>query len=235
MEQHVVTNTPELGGALVVRARQSQNVLLVEPAAAATGEAGRGPHPPTTTTAEQAALIERVWPSVRAANATAPVRDRVADKALVLVTAPGRPLVRDGDWGAVVQRAASAEQYAGEIEALCASAEMGPGGGAGDGPGPPVSPDPGSLAQFVQESVSAVTGWPHEDAGRRPSGTFFERGMDSPTAVRLMRVLRRGLRCPEVGLSTVYCNPTVSQLTCAILAAIEGGPEGDGRATAESL
>ncbi|KKY38984.1 putative nrps-like enzyme [Diaporthe ampelina] len=232
MEQHVVASTPELGGALVVGARQSQNVLLIEPAVVVTGEARRGP-PLSSTTAEQAALIERVWPSVREANATAAAHQRVVDKALILVTAPDRPLVRDSR--GVVQRAASAEQYAGEIETLCANADLGPEGVGGprDAPEPLVSPDPGSIGQFVQESVSAVTSWPHEDAERRPSATFFERGMDSPTALQLAHVLRRGLRRPDIGLSTVYCNPTVSQLASAILAATGDGPEGDDRATIE--
>lgn len=224
MEQHIVASNPELGGALVVGTRRSQTALIIEPAI--YKDSGRGP----LTTAEQAALIERVWPSIQEANTTAPAHARI-DKALIQVTTPDRPLTRDSN--GAVQHTASAEQYTAEIKALHANAEVGPDGGGGPPHAPLVAPDPDSIAQFVQESVSAVMSWPHEDADHhRPSGTFFERGMDSPAAVQLSRVLRRGLRRPDVAVSTVYCNPTVSRLTSAILAAIEGGSGGDGRATA---
>lgn len=226
MEQHIVARNQEVGGALVAGTRGFQGTLLIEPAI--SREAGRGP----LTTAEQAALIERVWPSIQAASTTTPAHARI-DKALILVTTPDRPLIRDSN-GAVqrtasaVQRTASAEQYTAEIETLHANADFGPDGDGGGGPprAPAlVAPDPDSIAQFVQECVSAVTSWPHEDADHHPSGTFFERGMDSAAAAQLARVLRRGLRRRDVALSTVYCNPTVSQLTSAILAATGDGAE----------
>lgn len=216
MEQHLVDRNPELSGAVVVGSRRFQPALLIEPAA--TSETGRGP----LTTAEQAALIERVWPSIQEANITAPAHARI-DKALILVTVPDRPLIRDSN--GAVQRTASAEQYAAEIETLHANAELGPDGDGEPPRAPLVASDPDSIAQFVQECISAVTSWPHEDADHRPSGTFFERGMDSAAALQLARVLRRGLRRPDVALSTVYCNPTVSQLTSAILAATEDEAE----------
>ncbi|KAH8748600.1 hypothetical protein F5883DRAFT_238286 [Diaporthe sp. PMI_573] len=213
MEQHIMSRNPELGGALVVIDTQRPGTaLLIEPAA---------PSPTDTrpqTTAGQASLIEKIWPSIEEANTTtAPPHERI-DKALILVTTPDRPLIRDSN--GAIQRAASAEQYAAELDALYAHAEFGPGGDGGGGGGEPVSSDRDSIAQFVQESVSAVTSWPHEDANHEPGGTFFERGMDSTVALQLARVLRRGLRRSDVGLSTVYCNPTVSQLTSAVLAVI---------------
>ncbi|RYC56144.1 hypothetical protein CHU98_g10065 [Xylaria longipes] len=45
------------------------------------------------TTADQAALIEHVWPSVEEANRAAPVHARV-EKSLILVTSPDRPFIR---------------------------------------------------------------------------------------------------------------------------------------------
>ncbi|KAI3392706.1 hypothetical protein diail_5263 [Diaporthe ilicicola] len=207
LPQHVVAHNPELGGAVVVGTRRFQAALLIE--ASAKGEAGGGA---PLTTAEQAALIERVWPSVQEANSDAPAHARV-EKAL---------------------RAASVGQYPAEIEALYANAELGPDGD-GEPHAPLVASDPESVIRFVQESVSAVTSWPHEDADHHSSGTFFERGMDSLVALQLTRVLRRGLHRPEIGLPTVYRNPTVSQLTSAILAGIEDGPKDDDRAIMDSL
>lgn len=212
MEEYIVAHDAELVGALVVaNPPPFQSALLIEPVF--NGQTGRGP----LTTSEQAGLIERVWPSIREAKSTAPEHTRI-DKALILVTAPDRPLVRDSN--GTIQRGASLEQYAAEIEALYANAGLGPDG-EGEAQAPLVSSDPDSIGQFVQESVSAVTSWPHEDADHRPSATFFERGMDSLTALQLTRVLRRGLCRPGIGLSTVYCHPTVAQLTFAILAAAE--------------
>lgn len=233
MDQHVLARNPELSGALAVELGDSQAALIIEPAAATGGAGGRGP----LTTAEQAALIERVWPSVQEANnsadAAAALGHALVDKALVVVTTPDRPLIRDSE--GAVQPAPSVEQYTGDLEALRARAEVGP---PGDDGAPLVSlsgSGPEGIAQFVQESVSAVMSWPHEDGGRRrPSGTFFERGMDSLVALQLARVLRRGLHRPEIALSTVYCNPTVSQLTSAVLAAIGGGPSGNEGGTAGS-
>lgn len=117
MEQHIVAHNAGLSGALLVGTGSFQAALLIEPAC--HGEAGRAP----PTTAEQAALIEQAWPSVHAANTTTPERARV-DKALILVTKPDRPLVRDSN--GTVQHGASAAQYAAELEALRADAEFGP-------------------------------------------------------------------------------------------------------------
>lgn len=228
MEQHVVAHNPELSGALVVGAQRFQAALLLEPSV--TGEAGSGG---PLTTAEQAALIERVWPSVQEANTAAPAHARV-EKALILVTTPDRPLIRAAK--GTIQRGASVGQYTAEIEALYANADLGPDGD-GDAHAPLVASDPESVGAFVQESVSAVTSWPHEDADHQPSATFFERGMDSLMALQLTRVLRRGLHRPEIGLPTIYRNPTVSQLTSAILATTENGQEDsdDDRAVMDSL
>lgn len=225
MEEYIVAHNAELFGALVVTNPPFQSALLIEPAF--NGQTGRGP----PTTSEQAALIERVWPSIQEAKSTVPEHTHI-DKALILVTTPDRPLIRDSN--GTIQRGASVEQYAAEMEALYANAELGPDG-EGEARAPLVSSHPDSIGQFVQECVSAVTSWPHEDADHRSSATFFKRGMDSLTALQLTRVLRRGLRRPGIGLSTVYCHPTVAQLASAILAAAEDEPQEGKRTAVESV
>lgn len=203
MEQHIVTHNPELSGAVAVATEGLPTALLIEPAAL-----NRNP----VTMHEQAALIEKIWPSIKQANSTTQPHTQI-DKALILVTTPDRPLIRNSN--NKIQPAASTAQYTTELDALRANADFGPPGE------PDVVPPPLDISQFVQESVSAVTSWPHEDGEHRASGrTFFERGMDSLTALQLARVLRRGLRRGDVGLSTVYCNPTVQELTAAIVAIV---------------
>jgi thioester reductase-like protein len=83
-----------------------------------------------------------------------------------------------------------------------------------DAAGSAVDPKDGSaVQQFIRTSVSAVTGWPDVD----DAVSFFERGMDSLQVLQLTRALRRGLYRPDLGISTVYQNPTVTQLAAAVM------------------
>ena len=110
MEQYVVAhNLDVVGGALVVGAQRFQAALLIEPAAST------GP----LTTAEQASLIERVWPSVEEINRSTPAHARI-EKSLILVASP-HPFIRAGK--GTIQRAASIAQYAAEIDRLYTNAD----------------------------------------------------------------------------------------------------------------
>ncbi|KAK4246240.1 putative nrps-like enzyme protein [Corynascus novoguineensis] len=111
MEQYIVAHAPELSGALVLGAQRFQAALLIEPA--------RVDRP--LTTAEQAALIERVWPIVEGANHAAPTHARV-EKTLILVTTPDCPLIRTPK--GTIQRTASVAQYAANIERLYLNADI---------------------------------------------------------------------------------------------------------------
>lgn len=206
MEQHVVASNPELGGALVIGAQRFQAALLIEPDAATQQP---------LTTAQQAALIEKIWPSVEEANNSAPAHARV-EKALILVATPDRPFMRAGK--GTIQRGATIAQYAVEIEVLYANADvqMDEISSAQQ----VASQDPSAVARFVRETISAMTGWTDADG---ESTSFFDRGMDSLQALQLTRALRRGLHRADLGLSTVYDNPTVAKLTAAISAPPQDG------------
>ncbi|KAK3331262.1 hypothetical protein B0H66DRAFT_598749 [Apodospora peruviana] len=116
MEQHVVARNPGVASSvLVVGARRLQAALLVEPAAG-------------VATADQAALIERVWPSIQEANRLAPAHTRV-EKSMILVIPANRPLTRAGK--GTIQRSASVSKYASEIEKLYADADIEVLGGVG--------------------------------------------------------------------------------------------------------
>ncbi|KAK3308608.1 uncharacterized protein B0T15DRAFT_391903 [Chaetomium strumarium] len=202
MEHYIVAHAPELSGALVLGAQRFQAALLIEPADADL----------TRTTAEQAALVERIWPVVEEANRAAPAHARV-EKPLVLVTTPDRPLIRTPK--GTIQRATSIAQYSAEIDRLYADADV----ILDDdddivASGPRLDPsNTNAVAQFVRESVGAVTGWHDVD----DSVNFFERGMDSLQVLQLTRTLRRGLYRSDLGISTVYQHPTVPQLTAAVI------------------
>ncbi|KAI1641467.1 putative NRPS-like enzyme [Biscogniauxia mediterranea] len=197
MEQHIVARNPDITGALVIGAQKFQAALLIEPDAAAN----------PFTTAEQAALIEHVWPSVEEANQLAPAHARV-DKSLIMITSADRPLIRAGK--GTIQRTASLAQYATEIERLYASADL----GLDEDPGhaPFDTTNPRAVLIFVRNSIRSVTGWSYV----RDSDNFFERGMDSLQALQLTRTLKRGLYRPNLALPTIYNNPSVLQLMSAI-------------------
>ncbi|KAI1392428.1 putative NRPS-like enzyme [Hypoxylon trugodes] len=198
MEQHVVDSNPELSGALVLGSQRFQAALLIEPAVQTT----------PLSTAEQAALIEQIWPSVEEANRVAPAHARV-EKTLILVTEAGRPLIRAGK--GTIQRAASLVQYAAEIDKLYADVDLTLEDDDTDAPLNAESHD--AVKSLIRDTISKAIGWSDID----DSTDFLSHGMDSLQALRLTRGLRRALRRPNVALSTVYQNPTISRLTSALL------------------
>ena len=109
MEQHILSSNPELSGVLVIGAQRFQAALLVEPASEGA-----------LTTADQAALIERIWPSIDEANRSAPAHAHI-DKAFILVVPPDRRLIRT-DKGTFM-RGPSISQYEEEIESLYSHAD----------------------------------------------------------------------------------------------------------------
>jgi nucleoside-diphosphate-sugar epimerase/aryl carrier-like protein len=200
VEHYIVAHAPELSGALALGAQKLQAALLIEPA--------RVHHP--LATAEPAAPIECIWPVVQEANRIAPAHARV-EKSLVLVTTPDPP-PRSHSQG-TIQRATSIAQYFAEVYRLYADSDIvldddTAASGLWFNPA-----DGGAVTQFVRKNVGAVTGWHDVD----DSANFFERGMDSLQVLQLTRALRRGLYRPDLGISTVYQNPTVPLLAAAVM------------------
>lgn len=198
MEQHVVAKHSELGGALVVGTQRFQAALLIEPAALEA----------PLTTAEQAELIEKIWPTVQEANAVVPAHAKV-EKALILVV--DRPMIRSGK--GTIQRAASIEQYSAKIEELYANADITAEGEDDSGEASWNSTDAATVSRLIRDSVCSVVGRSIPD-----ESSFFDHGMDSLMALQILRLLRRGLHRPDIGLSTIYSNPSVAQLSTAIAA-----------------
>lgn len=196
MEQHIVAENQELSGALVVGSQRFQPALLIEPVA------GSGP----MTTADQAALIEHIWPSVEEANRAAPAHARV-EKSLILVTSPDRPFIRAGK--GTIQRPGSLAQYTEEIDKLYRDAESSQDDTA---IGAIYSANTQTVSVLIRDAVQNITGWAILDK----SDSFFDRGLDSLQALRITRALRRALQSPDFALSTIYQNPTVEQLTAAV-------------------
>lgn len=213
MEQYVVAHNPEVSGALVVGTRRFQASLLIELAAS------EGIKP--FTTAQEAQLIERIWPSVEEANRFALAHARV-EKALILILPADRPLIRAGK--GTIQRPASIAQYSAEIDALYDNADAvdGDHDNSVNAVGQIVdSADPQSVRRLIRDSVAGIRGLADPET---ESTTFFERGLDSLMALQLLRTLRRGLRRPDLALSTIYSNPTTPRLQEAIMSGRQSDP-----------
>lgn len=216
MEQHIMASNPELSGALVIGAQRFQAALLIEPVSDSP-----------LSTAEQAALIERVWPSVDQANRSAPAHARV-EKSFILVVPADRRLIRAGK--GTFMRAPSISQYTDEIEKLYGNADVVPGDEDDETADVILhTVGPEGVARLVRQQVGAVTGW----SSLNDDDSFFDHGMDSLQGLQLTRALRRSLRRPDLALSTIYKNSTVSALAAAILTGHDD--EADGRKVMDNL
>ncbi|KAI1126031.1 male sterility protein-domain-containing protein [Nemania abortiva] len=200
MEQRIVASNPGLiSGAIVIGAQRFEAALIVEPAT------NNGP----LTTAEQASLIESVWPSVGEANRSAPAHARI-DKSLILVA--DRPLIRAGK--GTVQRATSILQYTSDIDKLYANTNI-TSYLYEDGNEAHTTEvtDVNAVMRHIQKVVCSMEGL--SEIGDNIN--FFDCGMDSLQALQLIRSMRKALGHRTLALSTVYQNPTARQLATAIL------------------
>lgn len=202
MEQHIVASNPGvIDGAIVVGAQRFEAALIIEPFT--TGA--------SLSTAEQAALIEKVWPSVEEANRSAPAHARI-DKSLILVA--DRPFIRSGK--GTIQRAANVVQYADEIDKLYANADTSTTGAQTTDAG-----DVNAVTRLVLDTLRDMEGLTQIEENT----SFFDSGMDSLRALQLVRVLRKAVGSPKLALSTVYHNLTARQLATAIASNSSDGPD----------
>ena len=200
MEQHIVSRNSEIAAALVIGAQRFQAALLIEPAKI---EKELSP-------AERAAFIEHIWPTIEIANKDAPTHARIA-KSHVLLTRPQTPMLRAGK--GTIQRSGTLRLYNDDIESLYADADTMSADMQGHGPDILNCLDEGAVIRFINKSILSITHWQILDENIN----IFTLGMDSLQALLLVRELKRGLAMPNIALTTVYTNPSVTALTGAIL------------------
>ncbi|KAI1744667.1 hypothetical protein F4680DRAFT_233212 [Xylaria scruposa] len=210
MEQHIVASNPNLiSGAMVIGAQRFEAGLIIEPAAKHGA----------ISTAEQASLIERVWPSIDEANGSAPAHARI-DKSLILVAA--QPFIRAGK--GTIQRAATLLQYAVDIDKLYANADIatvlyGDDDGMSSAPSMEAT-NVNRVIRLIEKTVYDITGV----SEMSDTISFFDYGMDSLQALKLVRRIRKVFGGANLALSTVYQNPTARQLAMAMLSSSNSLP-----------
>ena len=200
MEQHIVARNPDVSAALVIGAQRFQAALLVEPVTS-----GR-----ELSLAEQAAFIERIWPTVEEANADAPSHAQIM-KSHVLLTKPQKPMLRAGK--GTMQRSGTLKSYAVEIDKLYKDADTMSEDFSGIGAAATGNFDKDLVSKTVRHFILENANWKSLDN----SDNFFALGMDSLQALVLVRKLKQALRVPDIALSTIYTNPSVDSLSGAIL------------------
>lgn len=201
MEQHIVTANADVLGALVAGSQRFQASLLIE--LVDSSEMGL---------LERWEVIERLWPSIEAANSEAPAHARIS-KTHILFTTPDRPFPRAGK--GTIQRAAALTLYAPDIDALYASNDT------------LTSPDNATaprrntsdlntpvVLNFIKHTVTSVTKW---DPNRANTESFFDLGLDSLQVLTISRALRDGLELQQITPNLIYTHPSLQQLTKVIL------------------
>lgn len=202
MEQQI-SHHPEVLAALVVGAHRFQTALLIELVS-----------PQTLSTSERAEAIERIWPTIQEANQECPRHAKVA-KSHVFFTSPEKPMGRSGK--GTVQRQPTLDLYAKEIDNLYADAEKMSTSTPLDIYIPDSKidlDDSSSIRRFVHDAVSQLVG----PVAFQDEDDLFVRGMlDSLQALRLTRTLKHTFAVPELEITTLYTNPSVTSLAGAII------------------
>lgn len=198
MEEAVVKH-PEVRSVLVIGAQRFQAALLVEPL---TTE--------PLSTSERAEFIERLWPTIQEANLQCP-RHAQIKKSHIMFTIPEKPMQRAGK--GTIQRRHTLALYTREIDALYEDADK---VAVTNEAGPAVSidlRDSKALSKYIGELLVQIV----DLKDFNDKDNFFIAGMDSLQAVQLTRSLKAALALPDLEISTVYANPSISTITQAIL------------------
>ncbi|TCD63026.1 putative NRPS-like protein biosynthetic cluster [Steccherinum ochraceum] len=216
-QEHFLSSAPMVSGAVMFGRGQSQPGVLIE----LTANHAIDP-------IDEKAVIEmrnRLWPHVQDANQSAPVFARLF-KETILITDPSRPFPRAAK-GTIVRKLAI-KAYEAEISNLYAQLEE-----SNDTHGVP-APEAWNLREIEAWLVS-LAATVNEDKTPSLSADLFEQGFDSLSATflrnRIIAVLRssedKAVRAAnqKIGQDFIFRNPTLAQLSLAIVALIH--PESD--------
>lgn len=111
-----------------------------------------------------------------------------------------------------VQKSGTLRLYDGDIESFYADAQTMSADVEGHGPGILSCLDEGAFIRFINKYTRSITHWQNLDE----NSNICTLGMESLQALLLLRELKRGLALPNIALTTVYTNPSVTVITDAI-------------------
>ncbi|KAK5633742.1 hypothetical protein RRF57_009457 [Xylaria bambusicola] len=222
--EEIVSDHPELSGALVAGQGRFQPILLLEPLTQPKNEA------------EAQALIDRVWPLVVTANKETVAHGQIG-REFIRLSSPEKPFLRAGK--GTIQRAGTLKLYKDEIDEIYEMA-----GQVSDAAAPELNL---SSEQTLIESIRDLF---HSRLGSRqvlePDADFFASGVstsiifsreisrdktvDSMQVISASRLLRAGLEsagyqidAEAIATRVIYGNPTPEKLAKYILSRVRQG------------
>ena len=190
--EQTVSQSPNVAAALVAGEGKFQPCLLIEP------------QNPTSSLQEQAALLEKIWPTIQQVNHETVAHGRI-DKRFVTFTAPERPLLRAAKGS--VQRKLSLQLYAKELEGLYEK--------AGQGVSPEIAIDftkPEATRSLLRRWISEQGG----PASLTDDADLFSQGVDSLQVLNLSRNINSSYGQPIATPQLVYNCGTIARLADAL-------------------
>ncbi|KAI0551250.1 hypothetical protein F4679DRAFT_582725 [Xylaria curta] len=201
----IVTDHPELNGAIVAGAGRFQPSLILEPTKYPENES------------EAQALIDRVWPLVVAANKETVAHGQIG-RDFIILASPEKPFPRAGK--GTIQRAGTIKLYKDEIDELYAKVEQ---VSDVDAPQLDLSSEE-TLIESIRKLFQSRLGIQNE---LQSDADFFSSGVDSMQVISASRLIRAGLEsagynidADTVATRVIYGNPTPEKLAKYLLSVV---------------
>ncbi|KAJ7656866.1 putative aminoadipate reductase [Mycena polygramma] len=216
--EDIMMASPLIAGAVMFGRERNQVGVLIEPS----------PHHQVDTEDDHqvAKFRNLIWPVIEEANENAPAFARIY-KEMILVTRPGRPMVR-APKGTVIKKSTIAS-YKQEIEELYDTIEA--SGNAASDIEPPSSWTARHLETWLQIHATLVA-----DKEIRGGHDLFEQGFDSLNATFLRHRIVGALKTSDddkakaaaqkISQNFVYAHPSIEELAAAIATSVHGSSDG---------
>lgn len=206
--ESTLSGHPLVSGALVVGTGRPQPALLLEVASNSIQQSE--PHE----------ILEQVWSVIQRANMVTPAYAQIA-RSNVALTKPSKPFFRTPK-GTIIRKT-TIDAYADEIESMFSETAI--------GSDCPLLKDlsVGEIQSLVRASITVS----RPLKGLDDNTDFFAAGMDSLQIFELVKVSRNGLRDRVaskeflISTRTVYQNPSISELSRSVVAAISSSRTAD--------
>ncbi|KAJ6482180.1 putative aminoadipate reductase [Mycena vitilis] len=216
--EDIMTASPLIAGAVMFGRERNQVGVLIEPSPL---------HKVDTEDDHQLAKFRNlIWPVIEEANENAPAFARIY-KEMILVTRPGRPMVR-APKGTVIKKSTIAS-YKQEIEELYDTIEA--SGNAASDIEPPSSWTAQDLETWLETHATLVA-----DKEILGGDDIFEQGFDSLNAtflrLRIVGALKNSgddkakVAAQKISQNFVYAHPSIEELAGAIATLVQGSADG---------
>ncbi|CAJ2509529.1 Uu.00g145550.m01.CDS01 [Anthostomella pinea] len=206
--ENTIGENPAVSAALICGLGRFQSSLLVEAVK------------PPQSEEEREDLLDRIWPSVQAANKQSPSHGRI-HRNMITFTSADKPMLRAGK--GTVQRKMTLDLYEAELGALYTDSEE-PADRKANGIINGTTGGHGSVQDTVKDIIATST---EIDVNQvAPDVNLFELGLDSLQVTLISRKLNKFLSAKGMRQSlevrTVYSNPSIAALVTVVSTLVEG-------------